>query len=114
MSQKLNIAVIGDTDSGKTTLCVQLLYHLGLISNATLNRALKDSKLNGRTSYQYAFVLDKSRKEREFVHTIDCHINQFKLPKLRPNTSFTLIDTPGFKLSVDYNARLILGNMNID
>ena len=93
--KKLNIAVVGDRDAGKSTLCAKLLIQFGVFTHNDIQQAAKDAKMNGRNSYQYAFLLDRGYNERHYVHSIDCHIHQFRVARRRPNIDFTLIDTPG-------------------
>ena len=92
---KLNVAVVGDIDAGKSTLCARLLIQFGVFTHNDIQQSANDAKINGRNSYQYSFLLDRASKERNYVHTIDCHIHQFRVARRRPNVDFTLIDTPG-------------------
>jgi len=61
----MNIAVIGHVDSGKSTIIGHLLYKLGVIDQATFQKARYEDMQLGRSNLLYAFLLDKHKAERE-------------------------------------------------
>ncbi|KAE8665241.1 putative xyloglucan endotransglucosylase/hydrolase protein 16-like [Hibiscus syriacus] len=62
---QLNLAIVGHVDSGKSTLSGRLLHVLGRISQKEMHKYEKESKLQGKGSFAYAWALDESAEERE-------------------------------------------------
>jgi len=89
----MNIAVIGHVDSGKSTIIGHLLYKLGVIDQATFQKARYEDMQLGRSNLLYAFLLDKHKAERERGISIHGSFSFFE----SSNHNFTMIDTPGHK-----------------
>lgn len=73
----INIVVIGHVDSGKSTSTGHLIYKCGGIDKRTIEKFEKESAELGKSSFKYAWVLDKLKAERERGITIDISLWKF-------------------------------------
>jgi elongation factor 1-alpha len=77
--QHCSIVVIGHVDSGKSTTTGHLLYKCGGIDSRTIEKFEKESADMGKSSFKYAWVLDKLKAERERGITIDIALWKFEV-----------------------------------
>ena len=69
-----NIIIIGHVDSGKSTTTGHLIYKCGGISKRTIKKFEKEPADMGKSSFKYAWVLDKLKAETELGITIDRYL----------------------------------------
>ena len=62
---RLNLVVIGHVDSGKSTSTGHLIYKCGGIDARTIEKFEKEAQEMGKSTFKYAWVLDKLKAERE-------------------------------------------------
>ena len=89
----LNIVVLGHVGSGKSTLTGHLLYKSGGVDGRTIEKFKKEAQEMGKGSFDYAWVIDKLKTERERGITTDISLCNFETLK----STITIIDAPGHR-----------------
>ena len=87
-----NIVIVGHVDHGKSSFIGRLLYDVGEIKNEKLIELKKASKKRG-VDFEFAYLLDALRDERDQGITIDTTRIFFKSNKRK----YVFIDAPGHK-----------------
>jgi len=77
----VNLVVIGHVDAGKSTSTGHLIYKCGGIDKRTIEKFEKEAEEMGKSSFKYAWVLDKLKAERERGITIDISLWKFVTDK---------------------------------
>ena len=91
----INVAFIGNKDSGKSTTVGHLLYSTGNIEPQLFTEAINATNTPDLQSYKFSWLLDRTWEERTSRKTVIPHIKKLETKKY----NFNLIDLPGdFKL----------------